>query len=726
MEPDRRGVTQRRTHALAGRILAQLGWAAAALLLLAAMPPAARGEDDLPGRVGRVADVAGELYLAPQDRPAEWAPIGRNYTVISGDTLWVAAEGRAEVDYGGGQFRLAGDTSLHLSRLDDSRLALFVAQGRVIVRVRALEAGDAARLDAPNTQVQLTRVGLYRIEVTPDRQTTIVTVREGEARVALAAGAQQALPGQTVTVTGPDPVAADVRNGIGEDDFDVWSANRDRYYEQEGSAAYVSQQMVGYADLDQHGTWQQYPDYGAVWFPNAVAPDWAPYSDGYWTNVGDWGYTWVDYAPWGYAPFHYGRWASIGGRWGWCPGQYVARPYWAPALVAWLGGPGWGLSRNFGAPVYGWLPLGRRDPYLPHWRGCSHRCWTQFNHPHGVTARERPRAPPSTYANSRVPGAITAVSGETIAGARPVRANRVRVPAEAAATAPVLGTPPPLTPRLAHVPAARPGAGAPPPASTIDPSSRSRTGTAEAGTGAPAAMPQRGPAPIGNAPAGTNAVPSMRVAPRTPAGAASSGSRATPYPVLPPNAAEPAPASTQPPARVAAPPPATPAGGGRVVASPPVRMESKPPMPQAAGVSAPATMARPPAPGAGAGGTAPVARPGAQRMPPAGPPSMQPGMPPANAAVAPPRGIPQQAVPGSAPPALPRQAVPGSVPQGLVPAAPQGGAAAPVPVAPTPVAPTPAGHGAGRPPPAVPEAPQTGGQRGAPLPAPPAGSGLTR
>ena len=31
--------------------------------------PSPRAQDDLPGRVGRVADVAGELFLAPQDQP---------------------------------------------------------------------------------------------------------------------------------------------------------------------------------------------------------------------------------------------------------------------------------------------------------------------------------------------------------------------------------------------------------------------------------------------------------------------------------------------------------------------------------------------------------------------------------------------------------------------------------------------------------------------------------
>ena len=237
--------------------------------LLAALPFAARAaDDDLPGRVGRIAEFAGQLFLSPQDRPTEWDAIGINYPITSGDNLWVSGDGRAEVDYGGGQFRLAGDTNVHVSRLDDRQLALFIAQGRLIVRVRALDPGDAARIDTPNTQVTLTRPGLYRIDVAPDRQATTLTVREGEAIVALANGAQQALPGQTVSVVGADPADADIRNSVGVDGFDTWSADRDRRYERGRSTAYVSRQMVGYADLDEYGSWQTYPDYGAVWYPD--------------------------------------------------------------------------------------------------------------------------------------------------------------------------------------------------------------------------------------------------------------------------------------------------------------------------------------------------------------------------------------------------------------------------------------------------------------------------
>ncbi|MEO8752223.1 MAG: DUF6600 domain-containing protein, partial [Casimicrobiaceae bacterium] len=304
------------------RIAAILLWAAAALLA----PGTALAEDDLPGRVGRIAEIGGELFLAPQDKPEEWIAIGLNYPVTTGDNLWVGTEGRAEVDFGDGQFRLAGDTNLHVSRLDDRQFALFVAQGRVNVRVRVLEPGETARIDTPNAQVVLTRPGLYRVDVSEDREHSLLAVREGEANVLTYGAVQQVLPGQSAAVDGADPQYATVRNGVANDGFDAWVASRERRYEGGAGANYVSPQMVGAADLDRYGTWNQVPEYGAVWYPSDVGADWAPYRNGYWTEVGGWGPTWVDAAPWGYAPFHYGRWAYIGNRWGWCPGRIDVRP----------------------------------------------------------------------------------------------------------------------------------------------------------------------------------------------------------------------------------------------------------------------------------------------------------------------------------------------------------------------------------------------------------------
>jgi hypothetical protein len=105
-----------------------------------------------------------------------------------------------------------------------------------------------------------------------------------------------------------------------------------------------------------------------------------PYRYGRWGYVAPWGWTWIDEAPWGFAPFHYGRWVFVGGGWGWVPGVIVPRPVFAPALVAWFGGPGLSVSINIGAPI-GWFPLGPGEVFIPGYP-CSHEHMVIVNRPY--------------------------------------------------------------------------------------------------------------------------------------------------------------------------------------------------------------------------------------------------------------------------------------------------------------------------------------------------------
>src|SRR5690606_12765696 len=70
--------------------------------------------EELPVRVGRLADLDGDVYVSSGRDAQDWIEALRNYTVVSGDNLWVSSGGRAEIDYGGGQFRLDGDTNVHI------------------------------------------------------------------------------------------------------------------------------------------------------------------------------------------------------------------------------------------------------------------------------------------------------------------------------------------------------------------------------------------------------------------------------------------------------------------------------------------------------------------------------------------------------------------------------------------------------------------------------------
>jgi len=67
---------------------------------------------------------------------------------------------------------------------------------------------------------------------------------------------------------------------------------------------YVSDDVIGYEDLDDYGGWRQVPEYGTVWFPHVTVVGWAPYRYGHWAMDFAVGWTWVDDAPWGFAPFH--------------------------------------------------------------------------------------------------------------------------------------------------------------------------------------------------------------------------------------------------------------------------------------------------------------------------------------------------------------------------------------------------------------------------------------
>ena len=204
-------------------------------------------------------------------------------------------------------------------------------------------------IDTPQVAFSLLRPGEYRIQVSEQGDATIVTVRGGEGEATAAGQAFAIHPREEVRVTGA-PVsrsaapAFDRRPAPPGDAFDNWCEDRDRREDMSQSARYVSRDMPGYGDLDQAGTWRTVPDYGPVWSPAGVPPGWAPYHTGHWAWIAPWGWTWVDDAPWGYAPFHYGRWVFVGGGWAWVPGPVAVRPVYAPALVAWVGGPSFGVG----------------------------------------------------------------------------------------------------------------------------------------------------------------------------------------------------------------------------------------------------------------------------------------------------------------------------------------------------------------------------------------------
>ena len=328
-------------------------------------PAAATG--DPPGRVGRLAYLTGTVSFRAGGDTA-WAVAVPNSPVTTGDALWADTNGRVGIEIGSAEVRLDQQTELDVERLDDAALQFSVPQGSAILRVRSLANGETDEIDAPNAAVQMATVGEYRVDVTPDGQTTSISVFSGSANVSAGGSSFAVDAGQVATVQGDSTATYNLADIGSPDDFDQWSRSRDARIDAAAAAAsqYVSPYMPGTADLNDEGSWSQNATYGPVWYPRTVVVGWAPYRYGHWVWVGRWGWTWVDDAPWGWAPFHYGRWAYIHHRWGWCPGRTVAPPVFAPALVAFVGGSGFSVSASFGpGGGIGWFPLAPEEVYRP-------------------------------------------------------------------------------------------------------------------------------------------------------------------------------------------------------------------------------------------------------------------------------------------------------------------------------------------------------------------------
>ena len=388
---------------------------------------------DPPARIARLAYIDGPVSFAPAgDNTWEYAAVNR--PLIAGDRLWVEAGGRDEVQVGGAALRMGGNTLVTLLNIDDRTTQLQLSQGRLNVRVRHLRPNEVFEIDTPNLALAIRQPGDYRIDVDPVGNATMVAVPRGLAEAYGDGNAYRLGSGQAYVFGGTDlrdarPARVDVN-----DDFDRWSASRDRRIEQARSVRYVSPDLVGYEDLDDQGTWRTVPDYGNVWMPAHVGRDWAPYRDGHWAYVQPWGWTWVDDAPWGFAVSHYGRWARFPQGWGWVPGPRAASPVYAPALVAFVS-IGAGAYAQRERPV-AWFPLAPREVYRPSYRA-SPTYITNINVTNTTLDRNQiPReGHRGEYANRRVGGAVTAVPVSAFVHAQPVSRSAVALPMAALAGA---------------------------------------------------------------------------------------------------------------------------------------------------------------------------------------------------------------------------------------------------------------------------------------------------
>jgi hypothetical protein len=312
-----------------------------------------------PSRVGRVSLVSGNVALRRSDDTG-WSDAEPNQPVFAGALLRTDPRARSEIRIGANTISLSDATETWLANLDERFTQITVQHGRMGFRLRQLADGETVEIDFPRGGVWLLGPGIYDIDVGSGEQPSRVAVLQGTAHVVGGGSDAKIEAGQTAVLADTE-AALEIEAAV-PDAFVEWYGERDYDVTRLAASYFISPNMTGFAELDSAGVWKIDAKYGSVWFPTDL--EWAPYRFGHWASIAPWGWTWIDDRAWAFAPSHYGRWALINELWAWVPGSFVERPRYAPAVVAFLGTPGVGLSSEEG-PSVAWFPLAPDEAYWP-------------------------------------------------------------------------------------------------------------------------------------------------------------------------------------------------------------------------------------------------------------------------------------------------------------------------------------------------------------------------
>jgi hypothetical protein len=387
--------------------------------------PAAAQDAAPPARVGEISSVSGSVSFNGAGSGG-WAAAIVNYPVSAGDSLYTQPGAQAAIAVDASVLTLDENTELQVTGLSDDNLGATESQGEIFLAIRNLQPGTSFSVATPRGGVTIAQDGAYDIAAGDANMPTTVNVFEGQATVAAPGATVQVDAGQEAVLSGTDQTTAQLGQAR-PDDF----ARAQLALNQSPPPAFappVVGDMTGTYQLAQYGSWDQDPDYGAVWYPR-VGAGWAPYREGHWADVPPWGWTWVDSAPWGFAPFHYGRWIDHGGRWGWIPADRDSggdgyRPVYAPAVVSFFG---LGLAAGLTAAAIashsiGWVPLGPGEAFRPYYHSSNayDRRINAFSvrDVNGIDFRNRPAFDPNHFANHRAATTIPADAmgrGENVA-----------------------------------------------------------------------------------------------------------------------------------------------------------------------------------------------------------------------------------------------------------------------------------------------------------------------
>ena len=351
------------------RVKTRLFLALAGLLVsIIAAPPRARADDgddegDPPSLAARISFVEGNVSLQPNGEGDWGAPprTARLPSVIRSGPIKPPVPNCRPAQ---ASIHMGSMTALSFLNLDNGVMQVRIPEGTVNFRVRELREGDVYEVDTPNQAFTVRQAGAFRVEVSEDGEGTRITAIRGEGEVTAGGKTYDVRPGEMVELTGTDnpkckPDRRRLRTVSTAGPPNATCAKTIPCPRNTSRATFPATTI---STTTAPGT--KSPNTATCGIPNQVAPDWAPYSYGYWNWVGPWGWTWIGYEPWGFAPFHYGRWSYIITAGAGAQVLIYARPVYGPAFVGFFGGSHFSVGIGFGGGV-GWFPLGFGEPYHP-------------------------------------------------------------------------------------------------------------------------------------------------------------------------------------------------------------------------------------------------------------------------------------------------------------------------------------------------------------------------
>ncbi|MBV9377979.1 MAG: FecR domain-containing protein [Alphaproteobacteria bacterium] len=400
-----------------------------------------------PGRVGRVSLASGNVDFRLSSETA-WADVELNQPIFTGEALRTDPRARTEIRIGAQRIDLSNGSEIEIASLRDGTTRLLLVRGRIGLQLRNSGENETVEIAVPQGTLSM-GAGTYDIDVDAEEHPLRVAVFDGKAHLSAAGGDIAIGSGQTAVIGSSGPTDAVHTEQASADEFVAWCRDRDADETRLAAPYFISRDMTGYEELDSAGTWKINAQYGPVWFPTQSV-EWAPYRFGHWKWITPWGWTWLDDRPWGFATSHYGRWALIDEHWAWVPGNYVEHPLYAPAVVAFLGTPGIGLSSEEGATV-AWFPLAPGEAFWPSYtRDLDYIRNLNVETVHDVTslAMQADGEPPLEIFNEDFANRLftTAVPRSVFVNGRPVAAARLILPERRLQNAPVLMASPQIAP----------------------------------------------------------------------------------------------------------------------------------------------------------------------------------------------------------------------------------------------------------------------------------------